>query len=37
MNSIEICGAKLKMKQIVRDVNSNLQEKYNTGSKCCGK
>jgi len=24
MNTIEICGAKLKMKQIVRDVNSNL-------------
>lgn len=33
MNTIEICGAKTKMKQIIRDVNSNLNNihQYNNG------
>lgn len=33
MNTIEICGAKTKMKQIVRDVTSNFNniQRYNNG------
>lgn len=33
MNTIEICGAKTKMKQIIRDVNSNLNNihQYSNG------